>query len=632
MQDVKSRKDSTNELFVQKVLSLEHGLFYNDDVEVESSVEEDVLFFENESSLAKENIKLSEKTASNSGKALSFFSDEVVSFKKSEVPVLEKEKSSLKNENVLNLTQIPVGERFSDSNKVSQEVLGNRTEETVKRFTCNQCNKSYARFHNFRKHMENHNTKLKFECDVCKRKFISAEFLKSHLAVHSVTNLEGESYNQDIHSTSNFDRKSRNQGVHSVTNSESKSNDQDSSANSKIQRNFRCKICNNSSIDYYNLCAHVKNHVNIAVLFCCQVCNKSSYQENNKEKIEKENNDNCPCEYKCNTCKIGFIHEDAIYVHHHLVHGVKLFPTMQEMVKSCVSLPKAKKMPKCEICGVTFKRNKDLNIHLAIHNNMQREKKHECSVCGKKVTSKSSLNHHMRIHTGERPWSCQICEFSSTHKSSLKIHMRTHTGEKPYECKICFKTFASKNKLNVHLRVHTREKPYICDFCKKAFWRKSDLNEHFIIHTGERPHVCDVCGKVFKYPFKLKMHYKQHTQDKQYECETCKRRFLTKHQWKEHTYTHTGEKPYVCTFGDCGKAFSRSAILGRHYLIHTGQQPYICEICKRKFNQKTSLTRHYVVHTQEKPYSCEFCDQSFTQKAYLQFHKRQKHGEDMAIK
>ncbi|KAI7825014.1 hypothetical protein BX661DRAFT_133344, partial [Kickxella alabastrina] len=55
---------------------------------------------------------------------------------------------------------------------------------------------------------------------------------------------------------------------------------------------------------------------------------------------------------------------------------------------------------------------------------------------------------------------------------------------------------------------------------------------------------------------------------------------------------------YVCSHSDCGKAFTTSGHLSRHYRIHTGEKNYQCLYpgCCSRFSRQDNMMQHYRTH------------------------------------
>ncbi|XP_037670780.1 zinc finger protein with KRAB and SCAN domains 1 isoform X2 [Choloepus didactylus] len=143
--------------------------------------------------------------------------------------------------------------------------------------------------------------------------------------------------------------------------------------------------------------------------------------------------------------------------------------------------------------------------------------------------------------------------------------------------------------------------------------------------AGEKRYICAECGKGFSNSSNLTKHWRTHTGEKPYICTKCGKAFSHSSNLTLHYRTHMVDRPYYC--GKCGKAFSQSSDLLRHQRIHTGEAPFQCKDCGKSFSGKASLIRHYRTHTGEKPYQCNECGKSFSQHAGLSSHQRLHTGE-----
>lgn len=68
-----------------------------------------------------------------------------------------------------------------------------------------------------------------------------------------------------------------------------------------------------------------------------------------------------------------------------------------------------------------------------------------------------------------------------------------------------------------------------------------------------------------------------------------------------------GERPFECTWPDCGKKFSRSDELTRHYRTHTGEKRFNCPLCDKCFMRSDHLTKHARRHAGFQPSMLQGC-------------------------
>ncbi|GFO29922.1 Zinc finger protein 235 [Plakobranchus ocellatus] len=289
--------------------------------------------------------------------------------------------------------------------------------------------------------------------------------------------------------------------------------------------------------------------------------------------------------------------------------------------KSCASKKSAMKNCTCKICGKSFVRVSNLNVHYKIHTN---KKPYSCRFCQKSFRIKFSLERHENTHGGEKCFSCDVCGKAFRESGHLYRHKLIHSEEKPHVCALCGKGFVQASDLQRHYRTHTGEMPFKCDTCGKKYREKGSLDVHQRCHRGEKPFSCHICSKRFTYYSGLYNHMKVHSDQKPFICDVCNKAFTRYNKLKAHKLIHTGEKPFKCE--TCHSSFRQSSGLSTHVRTHSGLRPYICSYCGRKFREKLSKISHERTHTGERPYKCKKCGRAYCQMTSLYRHLKLKHS------
>lgn len=143
----------------------------------------------------------------------------------------------------------------------------------------------------------------------------------------------------------------------------------------------------------------------------------------------------------------------------------------------------------CQVCGVSFSREKALNAHVSLHGV---DNAIECVTCNEVFWTVESLQEHQKMHVDEESsggseyepdedktasddddydpeygnYYCSVCGMSFHRSELLKRHVKTHknnydsnradSSNQNHCCNVCGSTFAEALDLLAHAEVHTR--------------------------------------------------------------------------------------------------------------------------------------------------------------------------------
>ncbi|XP_053622795.1 zinc finger protein 497-like [Plodia interpunctella] len=351
----------------------------------------------------------------------------------------------------------------------------------------------------------------------------------------------------------------------------------------------------------------------------------------------------------------------------------------------------------CDICSCVFKNKRTLRSHMVNHSWV-----FTCLTCSFKTKQRPVLRKHRQFHEGKK-FSCKYCEKEFTKSTTYFTHVRLRHACELSWCDLCGEFFISAKGVENHKNLShnmAEEFPSACRKCEKRFQSDEALERHAVVNGCGRP-SCARCGDAFLDDEILKHHLVQRREcaaAERHECGRCRMRFHSASARARHEcaraacaacgaacrdrralLAHVRAAHDIFTCGQCGKRFSNSAYLRRHFALHShaneraGRQcgqpgqykkypggltalrawrverervahervapdgralrrderdlPAMCELCGKKFRNMTQLKTHQQFHSTENQFSCSVCPKGFKQRAQLLMHERVHTGE-----
>lgn len=241
-----------------------------------------------------------------------------------------------------------------------------------KKFTCEECNRTFSRSTHLRRHMTIHTDERAFDCDICEKKFRRLDHLQTHLKQHAQLK---------PHQCNNCD-KSFSRSDHLRNHIAARHTEKPLNTNV-----FKCTACNREFTSEKVFKSHEKTHA--IKVFQCKDCTETFNSKNDLTKhISKSHSHDKP--FLCSECGLRFVRNDYLMVHLRRHRGETRYH--------------------CKYCNKGFFRATDVRVHEKYHTN---EKTHICTVCGKGFERSYNLSVHLRVHTGKRK---DVCGINSSRK------------------------------------------------------------------------------------------------------------------------------------------------------------------------------------------------------------------------
>ena len=92
----------------------------------------------------------------------------------------------------------------------------------------------------------------------------------------------------------------------------------------------------------------------------------------------------------------------------------------------------------------------NLKCHFYTHK-ARMEREHRCEECNLTFRTQKSLESHMALHDPTRPFKCSICTLRYKNRDSLVAHENTHQNLQ-YKCELCDIAYTRKDNLKRHAK------------------------------------------------------------------------------------------------------------------------------------------------------------------------------------
>ncbi|XP_039254926.2 uncharacterized protein LOC120331831 [Styela clava] len=549
----------------------------------------------------------------------------------------------------------------------------------VNTYSCDMCKKAFHSKSNLEQHMMLHYTEVpqnNFTCDICSKLFDSLQSLASHIRSHKLDNHSSPSSHQNNDSNdgerTHSDTKTKHkyncetckknfltsQGLQSHLRSHQRGKIFHSTAIKQQKKTVACPTCGKTFKNSSGLGSHIRMH---------------KYSSNFNKFATKDNKNiqtmvdtevplhRVPVNFSCKQCGKHFLRKSNLSLHIQTTHIGRI------------------ESFSCNICDVTFSLKSELNVHIATHSI------HDCKICGKKFNRRSSLTNHVKTHNSavnqkefvsekdaeetsamkpkgylEKNHSCSICKKSFNSKSKLSKHTMKHHSDLPIKyCNECGKYFSSALSFDIHMRTHKPQyqpndtksvkpysleldpkgkKKYQCKRCGESYVHQESLKKHVEKEHSKifEHYLCYVCGKLFSAKKNMLRHVKEkHSDITKKALNSNKRRFSIKDEQKAKEKSDF-RGLYQCK--TCKKLYSSKSSLNKHsakhlmnkiskhpVVIRKGKTGGISHSEPKKLNPR-ELNCVNVKSANTKVYVCRICERHIESKSYLYKHIKRKHG------
>ncbi|RUS69179.1 hypothetical protein EGW08_023060, partial [Elysia chlorotica] len=295
---------------------------------------------------------------------------------------------------------------------------------------CPQCNRVFATTEMQVEHEAAiHKGELRFECDICLKRFSEAFNLKRHRRLHMAVCTGCDREFKDVKLLAEHQR----------TECLATAGGGDSGLVVTKEDSFPCPECGREYTTRANLERHKKFHSSLKP-HVCELCPKRFTEAFKLKRHMKVHSETKP--HVCSNCNKGFSNAQGLRQHLHKTRCLKKPAPATPL--SPPGVVAVHPQPGLEPPPPSTPVQSPLPISGSSASGFP------CQVCGKAFQKKFLLVRHMNVHSVDRPYICGQCGKAYKDTSSLKRHCLVHRGVKDCVCPDCGKAFFYSDSLKRH--------------------------------------------------------------------------------------------------------------------------------------------------------------------------------------
>ncbi|XP_067951058.1 zinc finger protein 652-B-like [Watersipora subatra] len=213
----------------------------------------------------------------------------------------------------------------------------------------------------------------------------------------------------------------------------------------------KCKCCGYVTLDEGEL---TKHYADLHPRNICELCNfVSEHGYVIKRHMYRHSAEGCTCEICGKTYKDQYI----LKMHVKMVHSP------------------AEVLYQCEFCSKRFTRKAHLKRHARTHNT---NKAFGCPHCDYRGCERSDVTKHMLVHEAPK-LVCEVCGKTFRHQKNKDLHMKRHNGQRDFKCGVCEFFGYTFTDIRKHIeRRHSEWKNTLCEKCGTRFKSNASLQAH----------------------------------------------------------------------------------------------------------------------------------------------------------